>query len=45
MLEAEKLYEEFYPGDSLSDRAIGMANSIFADGPPLPPEPLSPLKI
>lgn len=35
MLEAEKLYEEFYPGDSLSDRAIGMANSIFADAPPV----------
>lgn len=31
--EAEALYEEFYPGDSLSDRAIHMVMTILANGP------------
>lgn len=36
--EAENLYEDFYPGDSLSDRAIQMVTAILADGPIEPPE-------
>lgn len=36
--EAEELYEQFYPGDSLTDRAIAMVNAILADGPAAPPE-------
>lgn len=38
--EAERLYEEFYPGDALSDRAFGMVTAILVDGPvaaPVPP--------
>lgn len=35
---AEDLYEEFYPGDSLSDRAIHMVTSILASGPITAPE-------
>lgn len=30
---AESLYEDFYPGDTLSDRANQMVAAIFADGP------------
>jgi hypothetical protein len=33
LAEAEALYEEFYPGDSLSYRAIQMVTSILANGP------------
>lgn len=36
--EAENLYEDFYPGDSLSDRARQIATAIFADGPVEAPE-------
>lgn len=36
--EVESLYEDFYPGDSLSDRAVQMVMSILADGPIVPPE-------
>lgn len=39
---AEDLYEEFYPGDGLSDRAIEIVEAILADSPlavPLPPPP------
>lgn len=35
---AEVLYEEFYPGDSLSDRAVHMVTAILATGPVEPPE-------
>lgn len=38
LAEAEELYEDFYPGDSLSDRAIHMVNAILADGPIRAPE-------
>ena len=44
LAEAEALYEEFYPGDSLSDRAMQMATAILADGPieapAAPPHPV-----
>ena len=41
--DIEALYEDFYPGDSLSDRAIGMVDAILADGPAAPPtQPPSP---
>jgi hypothetical protein len=43
--EAEGLYEDFYPGDSLSDRAVGMVTAILADGRPASPEPLPPLSL
>jgi hypothetical protein len=35
---AERLYEEFYPGDSLPDRAVTMAQQIFQEGTPSAPE-------
>ena len=38
LAEAEALYEEFYPGDSLSDRAIEMVTTILANGPIEAPE-------
>lgn len=31
---AEDLYEDFYPGDSLTDRAVGMVERILAAGLP-----------
>lgn len=39
---AEELYEEFYPGDGLTDRAIGIVERIFEIGLPesvAPPPP------
>ncbi len=39
---AETLYEDYYPGDSLNDRAIQMVVTIFAGGPlevPVSPPP------
>ncbi len=42
--DAESLYEDFYPGDGLSDRAIAMVGVILADAPldvptsPAPPD-------
>lgn len=36
--EAESLYEDFYSGDSLSDRALQMVTAILADGPIEAPE-------
>lgn len=39
LAEAEALYEEFYPGDSLSDRAVQMVTTILANGPIEAPEP------
>jgi hypothetical protein len=41
--EAEALYEEFYPGDALSDRAIHMVDGILTDGAPPAPAALPPL--
>lgn len=41
--DAEELYEDFYPGDGLTPRAIGMVTTILAEGPPEPPEPLTPI--
>lgn len=38
LAEAEALYEEFYPGDSLSDRATQMVTRILANGPIEAPE-------
>ncbi|WP_309710507.1 hypothetical protein [Pseudolysinimonas sp.] len=38
LAEAEALYDEFYPGDSLSDRAIQMITRILANGPIEAPE-------
>ena len=38
--EAEEHYEDFYPGDGLSDRAIGMVERILDGG--LPTEVPSP---
>ena len=43
--EAETLYEEFYPGDYLSDRAMHMVDAILADGPPPEPDALPPLEL
>ncbi len=41
--QAEELYEEFYPGDSLTTRAIDMVTAILADGPLEPPASLTPI--
>lgn len=42
--EAEALYEDFYPGDGLSDRALQMVTAILANGPidapDAPPRPV-----
>lgn len=38
--EAEELYEDFYPGDALTDRAVGMVVAILEGG--LPDKVLSP---
>ena len=34
LADAEDLYEDFYPGDSLTDRAVGMLERILAAGLP-----------
>lgn len=36
----ESLYEDFYPGDALPDRALEMLEGIFAEGVPSVPEPV-----
>lgn len=41
--EAEKLYEEFYPEDGLTPRAVGMVTAILAGSPLRAPEPLDPI--
>jgi hypothetical protein len=43
--EAEEFYEEFYPGDGLTPRAIGMVTAILADGPLRTPEPPDPIAL
>ncbi|GAA1055021.1 hypothetical protein GCM10017608_18730 [Agromyces luteolus] len=35
--EADELFGEFFPGDSLTDRAWGMVENILAGGPLVPP--------
>jgi hypothetical protein len=42
---AEDLYEEFYPGDVLTQRAVSMVTAILADGPPDAPDALEPLAL
>ncbi|WAB84731.1 hypothetical protein OVN20_03965 [Microcella daejeonensis] len=43
--DAEVLYEDFYPGDALSDRALSIVDAIFADGALEPPPALPPIVI
>ncbi|MCK3769012.1 DUF6036 family nucleotidyltransferase [Microbacterium aerolatum] len=43
LAEAEELYEDFYPGDGLEDRAVGIVERILAGG--LPTEVPSPGRI
>lgn len=38
--EADELYEQFYPGDALTSRAVAMVTAILADGwSPMPESP------
>ena len=43
---AEEIYESYYPGDGLTDRALDILTSIFAESPtpppPTPPRPVFP---
>ncbi|GHD82961.1 hypothetical protein CLV85_2167 [Salinibacterium amurskyense] len=42
--DADELYEDFYPGDSLDPRAISMVTAILADGKsdtPVQPKPIN----
>ena len=43
--DAEDFYAEFYPGDGLTTRAMGIVTSILADGPIPAPEPPGPIAI
>ena len=38
----EELYEDFYPGDALPDRAIRIVEAILSAGPLVPPDPVEP---
>jgi hypothetical protein len=40
--EAEILYEEFYPGDALPERAIDIVSTVLLEGVPSLPETLPP---
>lgn len=40
----EDLYEDFYPGDSLSARALGIVTSILEEGTSKPLLPVSPIR-
>lgn len=42
LVAAESMYEDFYPGDGLSDRAIQMVEAILASGPLAVPSPPAP---
>jgi hypothetical protein len=42
---AEHLFEEYYPGDTLSDRALNMVTNILADGPLIKPQHPGPIEI
>lgn len=41
--DAESLYEDFYPGDLLPERAVGMVQRILSDGPLTVPESPGPV--
>ena len=43
--DAEDFYSEFYPGDGLTTRAMGIVTAILADGPIPAPEPPGPIAI
>jgi hypothetical protein len=43
LAEAESFYEDFYPGDLLPERAVGMVQRILADGPLTVPESPGPV--
>ncbi len=43
--EAQDFYEDFYPGDGLTPRAISMVAAILADGLPQAPEPPEPVAL
>lgn len=43
--ETEEFYEQFYPGDALTARAVDMVTAILADGPPEAPEPPEPVAL
>lgn len=42
---ADELYEAYYPGESLPDRAVNMVVSILSRGPLTKPEPLGPVNL
>lgn len=44
MESLEELYESYYPGDALPERAVLMVERILAAGIPQPPEKLPPLE-
>lgn len=39
------LYEEFYPGDVLTQRAVSIVTAILDDGPPEAPDAPEPLAL
>lgn len=41
----EDLFEDFYPGDALSDRAIRLVEAINAQGAPVVPSPPAPVDL
>ena len=44
LVELEELYEEYFPGDVLPQKALRMINSIFESGlPEVPETPLPPI--
>jgi len=43
LAEAESFYEDFYPGDLLPERAVGMVQRILSDGPLAAPESPGPV--
>lgn len=45
LAEAEALYEDFYPGDGLTDRAVAMVTRIFELGLPAPADAPGPVDL
>ncbi|MBO9626370.1 MAG: hypothetical protein J7484_08355 [Microbacterium sp.] len=43
--DAEELYEDFYPGDTLTDRAVGIVERILATGLPVDVTPPGPIDL
>lgn len=43
--DAEELYEDFYPGDTLTDRAVGIVERILATGLPIDVPPPGPIDL